>query len=189
MRNIPRLVPQLQRLKNCATRSRPFTYLDGFLLGASTHSWRNQGRMFRPHNRIFLRGQALRTEKRKKKKETEKRKRKNAPGTLWMLAISRKETKIKQACRISRSSHGPEKFHARLLLSAIPLSVYFLLYFLFHLHSPSFLVSRRALTRLWVNVNFLIEWHDLWSFNIIYLFFFLCSAQVDYHWYTLCINL
>lgn len=97
MRNIPRLVPQLQRLKNCATRSRPFTYLDGFLLGASTHSWRNQGRMFRPHNRIFLHGQALRTEKRKKKKETEKRKRKNAPGTLWMLAISRKETKIKQA--------------------------------------------------------------------------------------------
>ena len=80
MRNIPRLVPQLHRLKNCATRSRPFTYLDGFLLGASTHSWRNQGRMFRPHNRIFLRGQALRTEKRKKekkkkKKETKKRSR------------------------------------------------------------------------------------------------------------------
>lgn len=97
MRNIPRLVPQLQRLKNCATRSRPFTYLDGFLLGASTQSWRNQGRMFRPHNRIFLRGQALLNWKKKKKKETKKRKRKNAPGTLWMLAISRRETKIKQA--------------------------------------------------------------------------------------------
>lgn len=35
MRNILLVpVPQLQRLKNCTTRSRPFTYLDGFLLGA-----------------------------------------------------------------------------------------------------------------------------------------------------------
>lgn len=94
MRNIPRLVPQLQRLKNCATRSRPFTYLDGFLLGASTQT---REECFARITGSFSAARPYELKKEKKKKETEKRKRKNAPGTLWMLAISRKETKIKQA--------------------------------------------------------------------------------------------
>lgn len=54
------------------------------------------GRMFRPHNRIFLRGQASRTERKKKRR---KKKGRSAPGTPWMLAISRRETKIKQASK------------------------------------------------------------------------------------------
>ena len=92
--------------------------------------------------------------KEKKKKRKKRKKRKNAPGTLWMLAISRRETKIKQALPDFTVFSRPREIPR----ATSPFSNPSLCVFPPLLSIPSsFSVPRRALTRLWINVNFLIE--------------------------------
>ena len=143
--------------------------------------------MFRPHNRILLRGQASRIEKKKKRKGKEKEKkrrgRRREEGgekkrkreecswrTPWMLAILRKGTKIKQASpdftifsrprEILRATSLP-----RLLLHGQPSLRAPSFSFILRVRFSSFSVPRRGLTKLRINVNFLTEWRDLCSFN------------------------
>lgn len=122
--------------------------------------------MFRPHNRIFLQGQASRTERKKKKKEEKEKERSRHSVDAGDLAEGNKNKTSLEGFHglLTAQRNSTRDFSPRLLLPktppVFPISVSF--HAFVHLR---FLTRQRGLTRLRVNVNFLTEEHDLCPFN------------------------
>lgn len=113
--------------------------------------------MFRPHNRIFLRGQASRTERKKTKKEKGKERSRHSVDAGDLAEGNKNKTSLEGFHGLLTAQRNSTRdFSPRLLLPktppVFPISVS--LHAFVHLR---FLTRRRGLTRLRVNVNFLTE--------------------------------